>query len=138
VLIEMNAEATRIHHAVAGIGINVNHRNFPPELKDQATSLALELERDVSRQDLLVAILRSMHTEMEPLMQPDTVPGAICGIPDRLEQRSSWIRGKRVFVDEGGGYTGVTACLDSRGFLRVQTGAGMRTALSGGVRQAKG
>jgi BirA family biotin operon repressor/biotin-[acetyl-CoA-carboxylase] ligase len=37
-------------------------------------------------------------------------------------------------VDEGSGYSGVTAGLDARGFLRVRTVEGLRTVHSGGVR----
>jgi BirA family biotin operon repressor/biotin-[acetyl-CoA-carboxylase] ligase len=38
-------------------------------------------------------------------------------------------------VDEQGGYEGVTAGLDERGFLRVDAESGMRTVISGGVRE---
>ena len=45
------------------------------------------------------------------------------------------MRGKRVRVEEGGGYTGVTDGLDARGFLRVAGDDGIgHTVLSGGVR----
>lgn len=136
ILTEMNAEVTRVRYAVAGIGINVNHGKFPPELRDEATSLRLELDRILSRQELLLAILKAMHGEVEALMRADTFTQATNNILYRLEQKSSWIRGKRVFVDEAEGYTGVTDGLDTHGFLRVQTDKGLRTVLSGGVRDA--
>lgn len=140
ILTEMNADATRVRHAVIGIGINVNHRQFPLELRDLATSLHLETDRVPSRQDLLIAILERLVNEMAPLMNPDSFANACDRILARLQQKSTWIRGKQVFVDEAGGYTGVTAGLDRKGFLRVQTADGVRTVLSGGVRdwQAKG
>ncbi|MGO8717783.1 MAG: biotin--[acetyl-CoA-carboxylase] ligase [Acidobacteriaceae bacterium] len=140
ILTETNAEAMRVRHAVIGIGINVNHRQFPLELRDLATSLRLETDRIPSRQDLLVAILERLVSEMYPLMQPAGFANACHGILARLQQKSSWIRGKQVFVGEAGGYTGVTAGLDRNGFLRVQTADGLRTVLSGGVREtsAKG
>jgi BirA family biotin operon repressor/biotin-[acetyl-CoA-carboxylase] ligase len=137
VLTEMNAEATRVRYAVAGIGINVNHGRFPEELKDVATSLRMESDRFTSRQELAIAILQAMHKEIEALMQLENFHRATGSILKRIEKHSSWIRGKRVSVNEAGGYTGVTAGLDSLGFLRVQTEAGMRTVLSGGVREAK-
>src|SRR5260370_4153436 len=34
--------------AIAGIGINVNHRAFPPDLSEEATSLRLDSGRDQS------------------------------------------------------------------------------------------
>jgi BirA family biotin operon repressor/biotin-[acetyl-CoA-carboxylase] ligase len=37
-------------------------------------------------------------------------------------------------VEENGGFEGVTEGLDSRGFLQVRTGEGIRTVLSGTVR----
>jgi BirA family transcriptional regulator, biotin operon repressor / biotin---[acetyl-CoA-carboxylase] ligase len=134
ILIEMNAEATRVRYAVAGIGVNVNQEGFPPELSDLATSLRIESDRIVRRQDLLIAILRAMNAEINTLLQPDTFTDAVQGILARIQAKSSWVFGKDVFVDEAGGYTGVTAGLDYRGFLLVRTGAGLRTVLSGGVR----
>jgi BirA family biotin operon repressor/biotin-[acetyl-CoA-carboxylase] ligase len=140
ILTEMNAEATRVRYAVIGIGINVNHRQFPPELRELATSLRLETDRVPLRHDLLLAILETLIHEVDPLMQPGSFAHACAGILNRIEQKSSWIRGKQVFVEEAEGYTGVTAGLDGNGFLRVQTANGVRTVLSGGVRDrsAKG
>ncbi len=46
---------------------------------------------------------------------------------ERFAEASSWVRGKRVRVDEGGGYTGVTAGLDARGFLLVDGDDGAAT-----------
>ncbi len=137
ILTEMNAEVTRVRYAVAGIGINVNHTRFPAELRETATSLRLETDRPAARQDILIAVLQAMHSEIEPLMQPGTFAAATRGILTRIEKKSTWVYGKQVFVDEGEGYTGVTAGLDARGFLRVETKAGLRIVLSGGVREVK-
>jgi BirA family biotin operon repressor/biotin-[acetyl-CoA-carboxylase] ligase len=45
---------------IAGIGINVSHARFPPEIEDLATSLRLEGAAAVSREDLLVALIRGV------------------------------------------------------------------------------
>ena len=137
ILTEMNAETTRVRYAVIGIGINVNHSQFPPALRQVATSLRRESDRETSRQGLLIALLHAMQDEIVVLMETNIFSEATRSILERIERKSSWIRGKQVFVDEAGGYTGVTAGLDARGFLRVQTGAGIRTVLSGGVREKK-
>jgi BirA family biotin operon repressor/biotin-[acetyl-CoA-carboxylase] ligase len=134
ILTELNAEVTRVRHAVVGIGINVHQPQFPPEIGSIATSLFLETGRNWPRQELLLALLRSLDREVTALVDP---PTAAESIRVRLEQRSSWIRGKRVIVDEGQPWTGFTDGLDTRGFLRVRTGDGLRTVLSGGVREAK-
>ena len=41
ILIEMNAEPTRVRYAVVGIGINVNQQKFSGELSESATSLRM-------------------------------------------------------------------------------------------------
>jgi len=64
VLVEMRAQEKAPHLAVVGIGINMNQSrdDFPPELQDQATSLALALGRKVDRQNFAVAVLRKLDT----------------------------------------------------------------------------
>ncbi len=132
VLCEMQAEATRVRFLVAGIGINVHQRSFPPELAGAATSLALETGReDLSREQLLVHLLGALAKEAQSLEADGE------NLPARLEAQSTWVRGKRVTVGEESPFSGVTEGLDARGFLRVRTDAGvLRTVLSGGVRDA--
>jgi BirA family biotin operon repressor/biotin-[acetyl-CoA-carboxylase] ligase len=132
ILTELNAEVTRVRHLVVGIGINVHQQQFPEELSHQATSLHIETGKHWPRQDLLIALLQAIHQEAAALTK--NLPQATQSILARLEQSSSWIKGKRVQVDEAEGYTGTTAGLDSRGFLLVHTPEGTRTVLSGGVR----
>jgi BirA family biotin operon repressor/biotin-[acetyl-CoA-carboxylase] ligase len=133
ILTELNAEVTRVRHAVVGIGINVHQESFPGELGRTAASLRTETGRSWARQDLLIALLQSLHREAEALSAETA--GAAAKILRRLEGASTWIRGKQVHVDEGEGYFGVTAGLDPRGFLQVRTPQGLRTVHSGGVRE---
>jgi BirA family biotin operon repressor/biotin-[acetyl-CoA-carboxylase] ligase len=133
ILTELNAEVTRVRHSVVGVGINVHQESFPAELAPVATSLAIETGRSWARQDLLLALLQSLHQEAAAL-NADT-PGAASSVLRRLGAASSWIRGKHVHVDEAEGYSGVTAGLDARGFLRVRTPDDLRTVISGGVRE---
>jgi BirA family transcriptional regulator, biotin operon repressor / biotin---[acetyl-CoA-carboxylase] ligase len=132
ILTELNAEVTRVRHAVVGIGINVHQESFPDELGRIASSLRIETGRSWARQDLLIALLQSLYREAQALSAETA--GAASSILNRLEGASSWILGKHVQVDEGGGYSGVTAGLDPRGFLQVRTADGLRTVHSGGVR----
>ncbi len=134
ILTELNAEVTRVRHLVIGIGINVHQEQFPEELRHQATSIHIETGKHWPRQDLLIALLKIVHREALALQQPGGLQDATRSILNRLEKCSTWIRGKRVQVDEAGGYSGVTAGLDDRGFLLVQTAGGLRIVLSGGVR----
>jgi BirA family biotin operon repressor/biotin-[acetyl-CoA-carboxylase] ligase len=120
---------------VIGIGINVHQPSFPPELVSLATSLKLETGRDWSRQDLLVALLHHLHKEIEHLTAPHNLQAATTDLRHRLTASSTWVQGKSVIVTESDTFSGVTDGLDSRGFLCVRTPQGVRTVLSGGVRE---
>ena len=132
ILIELTAEATRVRHVVVGIGINVNQTSFPEDLQDEATSLRHETGHVWSRVDVAAALLKSLDREYRQLKQ--SLPEARHSIFRRFEQHSSSARGRKVHVDENGGFDGVTEGLDEHGFLRVRTPHGLRTVLSGGVR----
>jgi BirA family transcriptional regulator, biotin operon repressor / biotin---[acetyl-CoA-carboxylase] ligase len=131
ILTEMNAEATLVRHIVVGIGINVNHESFPPELQQTATSLRVATGGQWSRMDLCAALLKSLDREYRCLLQN---PQAHADILRRFEEQSSMVRGQRVQVEENGGFEGVTEGLDGRGFLRVRTNEGRRIVYSGTVR----
>jgi len=62
VLAEMRAQNNAPHVAVVGIGINVNQcgDDFPAELQDKATSLAMAVGRQVPRQELAFALLQNL------------------------------------------------------------------------------
>jgi BirA family biotin operon repressor/biotin-[acetyl-CoA-carboxylase] ligase len=123
-----NTSALRF--AVIGIGLNVGHRQFPPELCEVATSLWLESGSLFEREALLAAMLRRLDEEVTGFQNAKTVAA-------RFTAASSWVSGKRVRVGEDGGYTGWTRGLDANGFLLVEDDEGsMRTVLSGGVRSA--
>lgn len=132
ILTEMNAEVTRVRYAVIGIGINVNQWEFPPELEPIATSLRIASGEECSRVELTASLLQSLDREYRAL-QAD-VTAARADIFRRFEQASTYARGKHVQVEEDGGYEGITAGLDERGFLRVETSTGIKTVLSGSVR----
>lgn len=131
ILAEMTAEATRVRYLVVGIGINVNQASFPGELRELATSLRLETGSCWSRVELAAALLKSLDREYRALLKPG--PGGRESVLRRFQERSSYAQGRRVRVEEDGGYEGVTAGLDARGFLQVETARGLRTVLSGGV-----
>jgi len=131
ILTEMNAEATRVRHVVVGIGINVNQRKFPDDVRETATSLLLTSGSEWSRVELAAALLKSLEREYRDLLEK---PGAHDSILRRFSQLSSYVRGRRVRIEENGGFEGRTEGLDARGFLQVRTPQGIRTVLSGTVR----
>lgn len=131
ILTEMNAEATRVRYIVVGIGLNVNQASFPKELG--ATSLRLVTGSEWSRVALAAALLKSLNGEYRELSDNADSRQSIL---HRFAERSSWTVEKNVRVeDNGGSFEGLTEGLDSRGFLLVRTAKGVRTVLSGTVRE---
>ena len=115
--------------AIAGIGINVNHTSFPPELANDATSLRLQSGRPACRTDILLALIPAIDAFVQE--DKDTIL--------RLFTRaSSYATGRRVMVNQPAGIVeGTTAGLDPDGFLVVRKDDGTDTLiLAGGVRAA--
>ena len=137
ILIEANAgartESSCVSFAVVGVGINVHQRSFAAELSTHATSLDLESSSRASRQDLLVSLLKSLQRETFALLDPEAGET----IPLRVEQASTWVRGRSVKVHGPQACTGVTAGLDENGFLLVRTAHGLVTVQTGGIRAAE-
>lgn len=131
ILTEMTAEATRVRYIVVGIGINVNQASFPKDLP--ATSLRLVTGSEWSRVELVGALLKSLDGEYRQLRDD---PDSRESILRRFSENSSWLVGKKVRIeDNGSAFEGTTEGLDPRGFLQVRTAHGMRTVLSGTVRE---
>ena len=118
---------------VAGIGINVSHASFPPDLAPLATSLRLAGAPEVSREALLAALVRAIEDSCKILTNEG--PVAIC---EMFTHASSYAQGRRVRVDQdAGSIEGVTRGVDASGFLVVRQDNGMETViLTGGVRPA--
>ena len=131
ILTEMNAEATRVRYVVVGIGINVNQASFPKELG--ATSLRLVTGTEWSRVEVVAALLKSLDREYRSLTEDSNARASIL---QRFSENSSWVRGKKVRIEENGSaFEGTTEGLDPRGFLQVRNKHGLQTVLSGTVRE---
>lgn len=61
ILTEMEAEMDRVHHVIAGIGVNVNVDGFPPDLAAKATSLRLATGRRVDRAAFAAGLLAAFE-----------------------------------------------------------------------------
>ncbi len=134
--IEGNSGA--LAYAVIGIGMNLNHEAFPPDLDPLATSLRIALGHAVSRETILAALLIALDREIGLLeaeingtRNPLTPP-----LTTRFEAQSTWTRNLHVHVDEDGGYTGTTAGLNPQGLLQVRLDDdSIRLVRHGGVRR---
>ena len=128
ILTEMSAELDRLHSVVLGIGINVNHREMPPELKTIATSLRIEGRKTFSRANILVALLKELERQYRVLLDEGTA-----SIARAWAAASSFAEGKRVRVlANSGGFLATTAGLEPSGALRVRRDDGEEISLVSG------
>ena len=134
ILTEMHAETTLVRFVIVGIGINVNQEKFPAELNAIATSLRAETGKPQSRLELLARLLREFETDYNRFLREGAA-----SIIERFTQVSSYARGKRVRVTNGGeSFVGVTAGLRPEGLLQVQQDDGtLTTVLAGDVAEIR-
>jgi len=130
ILVEAHTEGSKVAFAVIGIGINVHQRVFDSSLPTPASSLDIEADSPVSRQALLLSLLKSLQRESLALLDPATAEL----LPSRVEQASTWVRGRQVEVHGPQACKGITSGLDKNGFLLVCTADGLVTVQTGGIR----
>jgi len=125
ILTEMSAELDRIHSVVLGIGINVNHREMPAELREIATSLRIEGGKFYSRVQILVTLLKQLERHYHLLLREGSA-----AITERWAAASSYASGKRIRVRSNAGeFLGTSEGLDPSGALRFRRDDGRAESL---------
>jgi BirA family biotin operon repressor/biotin-[acetyl-CoA-carboxylase] ligase len=114
---------------ILGIGLNVNQapEEFLPEFRDQATSLRIEAQRELSRSMLLRCFLEDFDR-----LYPLAVQRGISPFLEELRQASA-ILGKRITAQAGSQVLEGTAYdLDEDGRLVLRLDSGSLTFLNSG------
>lgn len=75
ILTEMSTEIDYINHVVIGAGINVNQDDFPEDIRKTASSLKMELGKQVKRSELIAAIMKSFEKDYEIFVQTEDLSG---------------------------------------------------------------
>lgn len=125
-LVETALEGGALAEAVIGIGINVNWlpADMPPEIAGAASSLAELVGAPIDRVALLARLLDALDAEISALERGEA--------PLARFRAHSWLDGRRVEVDTGGGVVaGRVAGIADDGSLLLDADAG-RLALSVG------
>jgi BirA family biotin operon repressor/biotin-[acetyl-CoA-carboxylase] ligase len=130
ILVEVSAELDRLSYAILGIGININQqkKDFPPELRSMATSIAIEAGRIIDR----VGFLQKLIYEFEKSYNNFTRYG-LRFIGPELVERSTVIN-QDITVRVGKKkISGRAIGLDQNGALRMLTEDGVRIISAGEV-----
>jgi BirA family biotin operon repressor/biotin-[acetyl-CoA-carboxylase] ligase len=131
ILTELSAEADAVHWVILGIGVNLNStlEDLPEDLREVATSLAIEREQPVPRALFAAALL----SELEQWLDLHAAEG-FGPIRDAWRERSVTL-GREVRVDgDRGEIAGVAVDIDDSGALLVRGRAGVTRVVAGDVR----
>lgn len=130
ILVEGSAEGDRIEHVVFGYGINVRPGAYPPDLRNQASSLEEELGRAVDPAVVLEHTLAALDRRYD-----DLLAGRSDAILARWVELCPRARGAKVEWTTGASTrTGTTDGLDAAGALLVLTPQGRERIVSGDVK----
>ncbi|MDI6631257.1 MAG: biotin--[acetyl-CoA-carboxylase] ligase [Bacillota bacterium] len=127
ILAEIGAETERVHHVVAGIGLNVNIASFPPELETTATSLQIQWGGKISRARLLGVLLAVIEEDYRRWCRTGFAP-----FHAAYQKRCSFLGKEVAVVAAGGVLTGLAAGVDAAGRLLLSVPGGEVKRLSGG------
>ena len=125
VLVEAVTAGSRVEAVIAGVGVNVHTREFPEELRDRASSVALaapgvELDRGALLTDVLSTLDRDVHV----------VLGRDLGLVRARLDAADALKGRKVRSDAGD--EGVAAGIDEDGRLVVVREDGVRARWAAG------
>jgi BirA family transcriptional regulator, biotin operon repressor / biotin---[acetyl-CoA-carboxylase] ligase len=130
ILIETAIEKSKLEYAILGVGVNLGQRDFADELREAATSLAIESEQRVTPDEIALPLFARLESWYRlALRQP-------ASIITRWQELSSYAEGCAVRV-ENGDHTieGVTRGLAPSGALIVETASGeQREIVAGEIR----
>lgn len=120
----LDFESGQMQYVVAGIGVNVGRMDFPPELREIATSISNECGRDISRSRFCAELINEMNA-----LYPQLESGAFMA---ESRARSNVI-GRDIVVLRGEErYPATAVDIDDRGNLLVCREDGSEAVLQSG------
>lgn len=130
ILTEMSAEMDIINHVVIGMGtnININEDEFPPEIRDVASSLSIVAGRSVSRLDFLVALLQELDR-----LYLQVLTGGFSPVLEEWRSQSITLGRMVDVLGQAGSFAGEAVDIDDEGALLVRTAQGVERVWAGDV-----
>jgi len=125
-LAESVVDGGEVSALVAGIGLNVNWDEFPPEIAETAVACNMVTGEPVDRDDLLVRLLERFDGRYGSLARPGGGEGTV----GEYRQRCATL-GRRVRVEQpSGAFEGVARDVDDAGHLLVERDDGVVTTVT--------
>lgn len=136
ILTEMSLqmEEKTIQHVVIGVGININQREFPEEIKETAGSLLLAGGKTVSRAGVVQKVMGEFEKDYEMFMSAENLTGFLDGYNALLLNRDKQVK----VLDPKGAFTGIARGINSRGELLVERENGQTESIYAGEVSIRG
>lgn len=126
ILIESASDDSGAPFVVAGIGVNVNQTDFPPEIAERAASLRQITGRSIERPALAAAILQELSSRIADVAQ--NFPSILAEATRRSALLGSWVR-----LHSGAmHFEGTAESLDADGNLLLRLGDGTLQRMTAG------
>ena len=133
ILTELSLKSTEIDFLILGIGINVNNTSFPEELSQAASSLFLELGKEVDKEGLITEVWKKFQVYYEMFLQTKDISYFQEEYERILVNKEEKVR----VLDPIGEYTGIAKGVSSTGELIVNVD-GKQNLVSGGEVSVRG
>jgi len=134
ILAQVKTSVNKLDFVVLGIGININinYNQFPQDIKNTATSLAIETGRNISRQELIISLYENLAKWYKKLIADDFSAvkekwlsmAPMIGKRVQIMSGNEMISGKAIGIDEQGSLVLLTA-----GDKKIKISAGDATIL---------
>nr|MBQ8252327.1 biotin--[acetyl-CoA-carboxylase] ligase [Lachnospiraceae bacterium] len=134
ILTEMRAGAGRIEQIVIGIGINVNCRSFPEEIKETATSLWQVTGVEIAREEFICRVLEQFEYYYEKFAEKCDMSTIMGEYVEKLVNVGKEVR----VLNPQGEYTAVALGINEQGELLVKKEDGTITPVYAGEVSVRG
>jgi BirA family transcriptional regulator, biotin operon repressor / biotin---[acetyl-CoA-carboxylase] ligase len=126
ILVEAITAGSRVEAVVVGVGLNVHTRDFPAEIADRATSIALASGAAPDRAELLADILCRLDHDVHVVLARGL------GLLRARIDAADALHGRRVRSDGDDAAEGVASGIDDEGRLLVRRDDGVTVRWSAG------
>ena len=129
ILTKMSTDAESIQYIIVGLGINVNQKNFHPEIAKIATSLYIETKEEKSQVNIIADFLSAFETYYEQFRITKDLSLLKEEYNQKLIHRNSMVR----IIEEGREKNVKALEINEKGELLVEEQGQIRTIIAGEI-----
>lgn len=129
ILTKMSTDAEAIQYIIVGLGINVNQKNFHPEIAKIATSLYIETKEEKSQVNIIADFLSAFETYYEQFRITKDLSLLKEEYNQKLVHRNSMVR----IIEEGREKNVKALEINEKGELLVEEQGQIRTIIAGEI-----